>query len=384
MKYTELVESLSQLQNTVQCLTASVEDIDYRRQYHPDLSPLGWHYGHIVYTEILWLWDTLLGAGILKESDHQLYNPRNTPKPLRGKALSHRDITLEQGQQQFNDNIALLGDPPQTLVKHRLMRDSYLLKFILQHHAMHLETMKMVMTQRCLQGAPSNCDDDGLNEATEISKYPLLFADKSYRIGGVDNWSFDNELPQHTIKLNAFAINHKPVSNAEYLGFMESGGYHEQRYWSPEGYAWLKKTKATAPDGWHYQDGWFQATPAGYKSLDADSAVYGLCYYEAQACARYAGARLPHEYEREAAHPQIDQPTEVWEWCLNNFHPYPNYKDFPYTEYSTPWFNGHHYVLRGGCSHNKADYHLRPSFRNFYEKDKRHTFAGLRLAYDCE
>ena len=384
MKYAELVANLSQLHDIAQQLSSSVEDADYRKQYHFDLSPLGWHYGHIVYAENLWLRDTLSGEGTLKESDHQLYNPQNTPKPLRGKALPYRDTMLEKGRQQFDDNIALLNNLPHTLIKHQLMKDAYLLKFILQHHALHLESMKMIMTQRCMQNSLLNGNGCGLREATQVNKEPLLFTGKQYQIGGTDNWSFDNELPQHTTKLNAFAINCRPVSNAEYLGFMHADGYQMQRYWSAEGQAWLNETKAKSPEGWYYRDGWFQATPDSYQSLDANAAVCGLCYYEAQAFARYANARLPHEYEREVAHTQLQNNTEVWEWCLNNFHPYPNYNTFPYPEYSTPWFNKHHHVLRGGSRYNKADYHLRPSFRNFYEKDKRHIFAGLRLAYDSE
>ena len=387
MRYAELVANLSQLHDEVQFLAAVMDDSEYRRQYHADLSPLGWHYGHIVYTENLWLRDMLLGGNTLKETDHQLYNPLNTPKPSRGKALTRQNILLERGQQQFDDNIALLNDPPKTLSEHRLMKDTYLLKFILQHHALHLETMKMVITQRHIRETMPNGNGSCLNgselkAAAQVNKEPLLFEDEQYYIGGKDNWSFDNELPHHVIKINAFAINRRPVGNAEYLGFMEADGYRDKRYWSTEGWSWLRKTKVAAPDGWCYRNGWFQAVPEGYKSLDSDASVCGICYHEAQAFARYANARLPHEYEREVAHTQLEKNTDIWEWCQNNFHPYSGFNAFPYPEYSTPWFNKDHHVLRGGCRFNEADFHLRSSFRNFYEKHKRHIFAGIRLAYD--
>ena len=389
MKYPELVEKLSQLHDKVQHLTASMNDADYRKQYHFDLSPLGWHYGHIVYTENLWMRDILLGNGMVKETDHQLYNPLNTPKALRGKVLAHQNTLLEQGQQQFNDNIALLNNPPNTLVKHRLMKDTYLLKFILQHHALHLETMKMIITQRHIRETMPNGNGSCLNgselkAAAQVNKEPVLFEDEQYYIGGKDNWSFDNELPHHTIKIRTFAINRLPVSNAEYLGFMEADGYEDKRYWSAEGLSWLQKAKVKAPDGWHYQNGWFQATPEGYQNLDRTASVCGICYYEAQAFAHYANARLPHEYEREVSHEQLEKNTDIWEWCQNNFHPYKGFNAFPYPEYSTPWFNKDHHVLRGGCRFNEADFHLRSSFRNFYEKHKRHIFSGVRLAYDIE
>ena len=387
MRYEELVAQLSQLHDKVQCMVASMDGDDYRKQYHPDLSPLGWHYGHIIYIENLWLRDALLNEGILKESDHLLYNPRNTPKPLRGKALAPGNILLERGCQQFNDNIALLNNPSPRLSKHHLMKDSYLLKFILQHHTLHLETMKMIIAQKHIQETtPSNngakLNGYGLKQAMKINKEPLVFESKQYRIGGKDNWSFDNELPHHSIKLDAFAINRSPVSNAEYLGFMEADGYHNKQYWSQEGFSWLQKAKVEAPDGWCHQNGWLQATPNGYQILDPEAAVCGINYYEAQAFANYANARLPHEYEREVSHPQLEKNTDTWEWCRNNFHPYSGFNSFPYSEYSTPWFDEHHHVLRGGCRFNEIDFHLRASFRNFYEKHKRHIFSGIRLAYD--
>ena len=387
MSHEELVIELSQLHDKIQCVTASMDDNEYRKQYHSDLSPLGWHYGHIIYIENLWLRDTVLNQGMLKESDHQLYNPRNTPKHLRGRALAHNNVLLEQGQQQFNDNIALLNNLPTRFGKHRLMKGAYLLKFILQHHTLHLETMKMVITQKHIQGTmPSDngctLNGGGLKQAMQISKEPLLFESKRYQIGGRDNWSFDNELPHHSISLDSFAINRSPVSNAEYLGFMEAGGYQDEQYWSAEGFSWLQKSKVEAPDGWCYQNGWFQADPEGYQSINPDAAVCGICYHEAQAFANYANARLPHEYEREVSHPQLEKNTDTWEWCLNNFHPYSGFNSFPYREYSTPWFDKKHHVLRGGCRFNEVDLHLRASFRNFYEKHKRHIFSGIRLAYD--
>ena len=185
MRYEELVIELSQLHDKVQYLTASMDDNEYRKQYHPDLSPLGWHYGHIIYIENLWLRNTILNQGTLKESDHQLYNPRNTPKYLRGKALPYSNVLLERGRQQFNDNIGLLENLPTKFGKHRLMKDAYLLKFILQHHTLHLETMKMVITQKHIQEMmPSNNDctpnnSNSLKQATQVSKEPLLFENKT-------------------------------------------------------------------------------------------------------------------------------------------------------------------------------------------------------------
>ena len=120
----------------------------------------------------------------------------------------------------------------------------------------------------------------------------------------------------------------------------------------------------------------------GPYELAADTAVHGINHYEASACAAWAGARLPHEYQWEAAHRsrQLDDVGRAWEWCANSFHPYNGFSAFPYEGYSTPWFDGTHYSLRGASLHTRPELR-RASFRNFYTAEKRHIFAGLRLVY---
>ena len=111
--------------------------------------------------------------------------------------------------------------------------------------------------------------------------------------------------------------------------------------------------------------------------------MYGISFHEAQAFSHWARARLPHEHEWEAAvkSEQLHNTGQVWEWCANTFHPYQGFSAFPYDEYSKPWFDDNHYVLRGASRHTRPEIR-RASFRNFFNPDKRHIFAGLRLVFD--
>lgn len=375
----KLADQLAALHQTAQHLVGRLNDTDYRKQYHKDLSPLGWHYGHIVYIENIWLRERVLNQS-LSAGDHQLYDPRNTVKHQRGQALPKQSTLLKQGEQQLEENIKLIKDSPAMLKQHPLLEKDYLLKFLIQHHAQHIETMRMILTQ---YHSSQNLTQQhaGLTQPTTVNQQPLLFERGDYWIGGRDNWSFDNELPRHRKKIERFAIDRQPVNNATYLGFIEAGAYQQSRYWDAAGWRWLQTTQVQAPNGWVcHKNGWVQATLDGHRPLQADAPVHGLCYFEAQAFARYANARLPHEHEWEVACSQLTQRGAVWEWCNNTLHPYPGFQHFPYKEYSTPWFDKEHYILRGG-SRFSENYCQRASFRNFYQREKRHIFAGLRLAY---
>jgi iron(II)-dependent oxidoreductase len=196
---------------------------------------------------------------------------------------------------------------------------------------------------------------------------------------------FDNELPCHEAAVHGFSIAERPVSNAEFLGFIEAGGYREARFWAKDGRLWLHASAACAPGHWRRDDDghYYCIGPDGPVELAPEAAVTGLSRHEAAAFAAYAGARLPEEHEWEYAmkrRPELWASTgEGWEWCANAFYPYPGFRAFPYEGYSAPWFDGRHYALRGAGPYTRPRLR-RASFRNFYTADKRHIFAGVRLA----
>lgn len=177
----------------------------------------------------------------------------------------------------------------------------------------------------------------------------------------------------------------RPATNAEFLGFMEDGGYRRAELWEPEG--WRRRGAEGLAHPGHWREapdgGWYEIAGPGERALETDAPVRGLSRYEAHAFAVWAGGRLPHEYEWEAAARAglLEGVGDAWEWCANPFHPYPGFRAFPYERYSTPWFDGRHYTLRGAGPHTR-DAVRRPGFRNFYVPETRYLFAGVRPAYD--
>ncbi len=371
-----LVRRLRRLQETILALIAPLGDAECREQYHVDLSPIGWHVGHTIFVEDFWL-----HKETLRDGEHALYVPENSIKAERGARLPEKIALVDDARRRQRANVRLLQTPH----KQPAGTDDYLLKFLVQHHAQHVETMRMVLTQRQLRLCRQRDHARGLTQAAPVRREAVHVAAGEYEIGGVDDWSFDNELPRHGKRMKSFAIARDAVANAEYLGFIEDGGYRRDRHWDAAGLRWRRALGCRAPDGWRRarDGGWFEITCFGARALDPEAPVRGLSHFEARAFSRYAGARLPCEYEWETAGAQglLDKNTQAWEWCANAFHPYEGFRAFPYDEYSTPWFDGAHYVLRGASAFSEGDC-TRLSFRNFHTPEKRHIFSGLRLAFD--
>jgi iron(II)-dependent oxidoreductase len=388
-----LLDQLQQTHNAARNLLGSLNEDDARRQYDADLSPVGWHIGHMAVVETYWLREVTLGKQI-EPAWKEFYFPEFNPKSLRAEKLPPKEEMMTFAFDLHQTNIDLLADLIQHRYRHELLKQDYLPLFLIQHHSQHLETLQHIRQQRALtQDRPEHQVKNICPARAPIP--PAITLDKqTIRLGhsgGPD--AYDNELPRHAVDLTAFAIGALPVTNAEYLGFMAAHGYTTGRYWSAPGWRWLQTAQADAPQHWRRNQAgqWHAVTAEGATDLLPNAPVYGISYYEAEAFARYAGCRLPSEQEWEYAvtsgaitresvqkqqNPLIG--AGVWEWCANLFYPYPGFKSFPYSGYSTPWFGTHH-VLRGGGRYTAACI-KRPTFRNFYTADKRHIFAGLRLA----
>lgn len=249
---------------------------------------------------------------------------------------------------------------------------------------------------------------------------PLDWIDRAERIVevGAGAWpqhaqfAYDNESPRHRVLVPAHRLASRPVNNHEYRGFIDAGGYREPRWWLSQGW------ELCQAEGWRqplYWDGKCQRefTLGGWRALDPHAPVCHLSYYEADAYARWAGARLPTEFEWEAAaasapldghfadddhlHPYgaADGGAEagtrapaqlfgdVWEWTGSAYAPYPGFRPLPggLGEYNGKFMCGQ-YVLRGGsCATPRG--HVRASYRNFFAPSARWQFAGLRLARDA-
>ncbi len=247
---------------------------------------------------------------------------------------------------------------------------------------------------------------------------------------------YDNELPAHAISLPAFKIDRLLTTNEEYAHFIAEGGYARREWWDEEGWQWRERENWTRPLYWMPRDAdgdavvrrWSVRTMFEEGALRPEHPVAGVSWYEAAAYARFAGKRLPTEAEWEKAaswdagrgrkrlfawgddapddahgnfdlrrwdttpvgsfpagasgYGCLDMTGNVWEWTSDAFAGYANFAAYPYPEYSEPWFDGDHRVLKGGswATHPSL---LRASFRNFFRRHFRIAFAGIRCAADA-
>lgn len=227
-----------------------------------------------------------------------------------------------------------------------------------------------------------------------------------------DGFCFDNETPRHSVFVAPFELASRCVTNGEYLAFVDAGGYERSEHWLSDGWAAVTRGGWRAPLYWQRDgDAVLEMTLGGLRALDLHAPVTHVSHYEADAYARWSGARLPTEAEWEvmaAAAPEVDRargnfcdsmrlhPTaapdwpdrpaqllgDVWEWTASAYLPYPGYRPAAGAigEYNGKFMSGQ-MVLRGGSCVTSAS-HLRATYRNFFPAAARWPFTGIRLARD--
>ena len=295
-----------------------------------------------------------------------------------------------------------------------------------QHEQQHVETM--LATHQLRDGSPILGPGAPLPPGRPVPPDSVLVPGGPFTLGvdGDDEpWSLDNERPAHTVDLPAFRIGRVPVTNAEWQEFVAAGGYDDSRWWSRRGWdhrveAGLERPLFWSADGSRRRFGIVEDIPP-------DEPVQHVCFFEAEAYAAWAGARLPTEqewekacawdphlgrrrrwpwgdsewtpalanlggealrpapvgaYEAGASAYGVEQTIgDVWEWTSSSFEPWPGFAPMLYADYSAPFFGGDFRVLRGG-SWAVGGASIRPSFRNWDLPVRRQIFSGVRLAWD--
>jgi ergothioneine biosynthesis protein EgtB len=353
----------------------------FRRQLHPHYSPLGWHLGHIAFTEALWL----LAGEVTSPEFARAFAVDGLAKAERS-GIPEPDAVFEYVARVRQALLVRLADPSAVI-------DAALWRFVIQHEAQHAETATFVHALAAQE-----------SEAFEVAPdaRPLDYVTVPGGLAAIGHdgaEALDNERETHAVELRAFALARHPVTQAQFAAFMADGGYRRRELWTGAGWAWREAHAIERP---HH---WIRNAP--------DHPVAGVSAHEAEAFCRWTRARLPTEFEWEHAarglvvsadcgnlggtHPGttpvgrfaggrsadgvLDLFGNVWEWTASDFAPYPGFRAWPYEGYSQAWFDGRHRVLRGGSWATRA-FALRRSFRNWYVPETRQIFVGFRPARD--
>ena len=403
------------------------DDAELHRQYDPLMSPLVWDLAHIGWQEELWL---LRGnnadkPGLLEPQVERCYDafvnsrasrvnlPLLPPTDARAYCRTVRNKVL--------DTLDALPDDD----------TGFNFGLVISHENQHDETMLQALNLRTgppLLGAgsplpPGRSGVAGTSVLVPAGEFVL----------GVDAvsepHSLDNERTAHVVDLPAFRIGRVPVTNGEWRQFVDDGGYQQQRWWSERGWRHRQEAGLSAPQFWNTGDLAGTRTRFGHvEAIPADEPVQHVTYFEAEAYAAWAGARLPSEIEWEKAAAWdpaagkrrrfpwgTTEPTDalanlggdalrpapvgaypagasaygaeqmlgdVWEWTTSPLRPWPGFTPMIYEQYSQPFFDGDYKVLRGGSWAVAAGI-LRPSFRNWDHPIRRQIFSGVRLAWDA-
>jgi ergothioneine biosynthesis protein EgtB len=420
-----LLARFHQIRDFTNALCAGLEPEDCVVQSMPDVSPTKWHLAHTT-----WFFETFIlkkfspgyrseipqyaylfnsyynAAGDMHRRDLRGLISRPTvreAKRYRASVDSHIDSLLSQADEKLLDQI----EPILILGFHHEQ----------QHQELLVTDIKHVFAQNPLypvfrEDTARHSERTEERRSTDYS--PNRFVDFEETIVAIGHegrgFAYDNEGPRHRALVPAFSLATRPVTNGEYMAFIEDNGYVRPEVWLSLGWMIVNEQRWEAPLYWTKHDGrWWNFTLSGFRPVDESEPVTHVSYFEADAYANWAGARLATEFEWERAaldcpiegnfvddqnfHPRALSNSEnnkglhqmfgdVWEWTRSAYSPYPGYRAAPGAlgEYNGK-FMCNQYVLRGGsCATSRS--HIRRSYRNFFQPEKRWQFTGIRLARD--
>nr|WP_202447707.1 ergothioneine biosynthesis protein EgtB [Streptomyces sp. SID5468] len=410
-------------------LTTCVDDHDLTAQHSPLMSPLVWDLAHIANQEEQWLLRTVGRRAAIRPDIDPIYDafehpradrpglPLLPPGEARGYAAEVRGRVLD-----VLEGARFTGTP--------LLEAGFAFGMIAQHEQQHDETM--LITHQLRRGPAALSAPPPPPAPVDAALLPaeVLIPGGPFTMGtDTEPWALDNERPAHQVEVAPFFLDTVPVTCGAYQRFIEDGGYHDERWWEPRGWAMVREHRLEAPLFWSREgNGWIRRRFGVTEPVPADEPALHVSWYEADAYARWAGRRLPTEAEWEKAarhdpatgrsrrfpwgdaepspdHANLGQrhlrpapaggyPAgasphgvrqligDVWEWTAGDFLPYPGFRAFPYREYSEVFFGGDYKVLRGG-SFAVDPVACRGTFRNWDHPVRRQIFAGFRTARDA-
>lgn len=392
MNNDEICSALEEARADTLRLIADVSDENFRCQIHPDFSPLGWHLGHIGVTEAYWILQQCKQEASLSAFYDFFFVPTDNPKPNRVN-LPAREGILHYLHTERDQVLSFLMQA-NFHTDHSLLREGNIFNMVLQHEEQHNETMRIILWLL----AAAHHDEGELETGSSDGYSPPYVVPSRYShsvrvpagpfvMGSNDlATTLDNERRQHKVNVPEFFIDSLPVSNSDFLRFIDSGGYHTSCWWMPAGWQWRKENDVKHPLHWRRgpSGNWCEISLTdGTRPLASDQPVTCISWYEADAYARFVGKRLPTEaeWEKAACSEYLQDSGQVWEWTSSWFQPYPGFSAHPYDGYSLPYFDQRHRVLRGG-SWATQPHVRRATFRNWYQPWVREIFAGLRCAQD--
>lgn len=384
-----LIASLNHLHGLLAGLLEPLSDEDVRLQYHPDLAPLAWYFGRAVYLEAYWLREVTAGDADLTSRVRHIFADDSVPLDDRMAGVPPKDHLLNWALEIFDHDLTRLANPGM-LPDHPLLRDGWIVAYLIQVLSQCYEDMVVVLTERRLQDTATAYSV----QAPLVPRLPRADAaaidQGHYRIGAREGVVFDNEVPAMSVELHNFRIQRQPVTNAEFLAFLVDGGYVDVSWWRGEGNAWRTAESPEHPHHWRRDAAgrWYGVGVNGPADLVAEDPVHGVNCYEAEAFARWAagkgedmaGAVLQHEFQWEVAARggHLGGAGRVWEWCGNVFEPYEAYEVPQDPEMATRDFDGYHYALRGAALHTQTPVR-RATYRGRALPRVRHRATGLRL-----
>lgn len=393
---------------------------DYVVQTMADVSPPKWHLAHVT-----WFFETFMlepfvdGYKAFHPAYDYLFNSYYEthsapyPRPARG-LLSRPTVEEIYAYRRYVDSAiaCLLASSRASEAGAKHDEVIHRLALGMQHEQQHQELLLMdikhIFSVNPL--APVYRADLDPTEYVEPDPLDWFSYTEGLRTVGHDPasaaFAFDNEGPQHREYVAPFRLASRPVSNREFMDFMADGGYERPEFWLSDGWNLVRQAGWNAPHYWEdSRDGWYYRTLSGRQRVNPGAPVCHVSFYEADAYATWAGARLPTEAEWEVAAQTLpisgnfqeqnrlqsapgrslaENPSQmfgdVWEWTGSAYRPYPGFKPLPGSlgEYNGKFMSGQ-MVLRGGCCATPES-HIRPTYRNFFPPHARWAFSGFRLA----